>query len=96
MRARVWIVAVTGTVMLAGNHIDANIGDGVAVTQNSDVQLGDEGGIFDPLNETSVPNGGAGLRCLLNGSVSGGLGTLTGVEGQKKFDSSCASGPKIK
>jgi len=96
VRARVWIVAVTGTVMLAGNHIDANIGDGVAVTQNSDVHLGDERGIFDPLNETSVPNGGAGLRCLLNGSVSGGLGTLTGVEGQKKFDSSCASGPKIK
>src|SRR5262245_26288715 len=48
---------------LAGNHVDGNDGDGVAVDLNSDVQLGEQGGIFDPPNETTVPNGGAGLRC---------------------------------
>lgn len=90
------LVSGTSNGLLAGNHIDSNNGDGVAVRQNSDVQLGEEGGIFDPPNETTKPNGGAGLRCSLNGSVNGTLGTLLGDEGPKKFDSTCAGGPKIK
>jgi nitrous oxidase accessory protein NosD len=81
---------------LAGNSIDGNGSDGVAVDLNSDVQLGDQGGIFDAPNETTVPNGGVGLRCTLNSTPAGILGTLTGVGGDRHFDSSCSNGPKIK
>ena len=91
-------VLVTGGAHadLASNGIDANGSDGVVVTLNSDVQLGDQGGILDPPNETTVPNGGFGLHCSLNASAGGSLGTLTGRQGAQKFDSSCANGPKIK
>jgi hypothetical protein len=91
-------VSVSGTshADLSGNHIDGNDSDGVAVSQNSDVQLGEGSGIFAPANETAIPNGGAGLRCSLNASVNGSLGSLAGLEGPKKFDSSCANGPKIR
>ena len=81
---------------LAGNHIDGNGSDGVVVDLNSDVQLGDQGGILDPPNETTIPNGGVGLRCSLNSTPAGTLGTLTGVGGDRKFDSTCSNGPKIK
>jgi parallel beta-helix repeat protein len=81
---------------LAGNSIDANGTDGVVVTLNSDVQLGDQPGIFGPPNETTIPNGGFGLRCSLNSTPAGDLGTLTGVNGDRKFDSSCSNAPKIK
>jgi parallel beta-helix repeat protein len=91
-------VLVSGTSygLLAGNQIDANLGDGVAVSQNSAVQFGDETGIFDPPNKTVVPNGGAGVRCTINSSVNGILGTLTGTDGERRFDSGCANGPKIR
>ena len=90
------LISGTSNGMLAGNHIDANLGDGVIVSQNSGVQFGDEGGIFDPPNETVIPNGGAGVRCTINASVTGLLGTLTGTDGDKRFDASCANGPKIR
>lgn len=81
---------------LAGNHIDGNGSDGVTVTQNSYVQLGDVPGILNPPNDTTVPNVGFGLSCSLNSSADGQLGTLTGTEGVRKFDSSCSNGPKVK
>jgi parallel beta-helix repeat protein len=81
---------------LAGNTIDGNGSDGLVITVNSDVQLGDQGGIFEPPNETTVPNGGVGLRCELNSTPAGSLGTLTGVNGDTKFDASCSNGPKIR
>jgi Periplasmic copper-binding protein (NosD)/Right handed beta helix region len=81
---------------LASNQIDGNGTDGVVVTQNSDVQLGDEPGILDPPNDTTLPNGGVGLRCSYNSSAGGSLGTLTGVQGDRQFDSSCSNGSKIK
>ena len=80
---------------LAGNRIDRNGSDGVLVTQNSDVQLGGEPSILEPPNETTIRNGGFGLRCSLNSSADGSLGTLTGVQGVRRFDSSCSNGPKI-
>src|SRR5262245_57331286 len=57
-------VLVTGGAHadLAGNTIDANGSDGVTLDLNPDVQLGELGGIFDPPNQTTVPNGGVGLR----------------------------------
>ena len=80
---------------LASNRIDRNASDGVLVTQNSDVQLGGEPSILNLPNETTIPNGGVGLRCSLNSSADGSLGTLTGVQGVRRFDSSCSNGPKI-
>jgi parallel beta-helix repeat protein len=77
---------------LAGNHIAGNGADGVTVTENSYVQLGDEPGILNPPNDTSVPNVGFGLQCSLNSSAAGRLATLTGVEGTKNFDPSCTNG----
>ncbi|MCA1560272.1 MAG: right-handed parallel beta-helix repeat-containing protein [Acidobacteria bacterium] len=81
---------------LAGNQIDGNGADGVSVTQHSFAQLGEGPGIFSPPNETGAPNLGYGLSCSLNSAVDGQLGTLTGAAGQRRFDSSCANGPKIK
>jgi hypothetical protein len=81
---------------LAGNRIDANGEDGVVVTRNADVQLGDQPGILNQANETTVPNGGYGLSCSLNASADGDLGTLSGVQGTRKFDSSCSNGQKIR
>jgi hypothetical protein len=77
---------------LAGNHINQNQSDAVTVTQNSFVQLGDEPGILNAPNETAGLNGGFGVRCLLNSSVDGELGTLTGATGATDFAKSCASG----
>jgi len=81
---------------LAGNRIDRNVSDGVLVSQNSDVQLGGEPSILDPANETTSLNGGFGLQCSLNSSADGSLGTLSGVQGVRRFDSSCSNGAKIK
>jgi parallel beta-helix repeat protein len=91
-------VTVTGGshAVLAANTIDGNASDAIAVAQSSGVQLGDEPGILNPLNETTVLNGGFGLRCSFNSSTGGGLGTIAGVQGLIKFDSSCSNGPKIK
>jgi hypothetical protein len=81
---------------VAGNSVDRNDADGIEVTENSDVKLGDEPGILNAANETTIPNNGFGLRCSANSSAGGSLGTLSGVQGETKFDSSCANGPKIK
>jgi hypothetical protein len=81
---------------LASNNIDGNALDAVVVAENSDVQLGGAPGVLNAPDETAVPNGGFGLRCASNASASGGLNTLTGVQGDRKFDSSCSNGPKIK
>jgi parallel beta-helix repeat protein len=91
-------VLVSGTSHgdLASNNIDANSAGGVVVAQNSDVQLGGEPGILAPPNDTALPNGGFGLTCLSSSSIAGSLGTLAGVQGVTKFDSSCSNGPKIK
>jgi len=79
----------------AGNSIDDNDSDGIEVTENSDVRLGGEPGVLNAANETKIPNSGFGLSCSVNSSAGGSLGTLNGVKGEKKFDSSCANGRKI-
>ena len=91
-------VLVTGASHgdLASNNIDGNSSDGVGVAQNSDVQLGGASGVLDPPNDTALPNGGFGLTCSSNSSTGGSLGTLAGIQGVTKFDSSCSNGPKIK
>jgi parallel beta-helix repeat protein len=80
---------------LASNYINGNASDAVAVSSNSDVQLGGQPGILNPPNETTIPNGGFALRCSLNSSADGSLGTLAGLQGVRGFDSSCSNGAKI-
>jgi hypothetical protein len=64
---------------------------GIDVNQNSSVQLGgDKGtGIFEAPNTTSAENSQAGIRCTVNSSVDGRIGTLNGKNGPKDFDASC-------
>jgi hypothetical protein len=90
-------VSVTGASHgdLASNHIDGNASDAVSVSSNSDVQLGGQTGILNPPNETTAPNGGFALRCSLNSSAGGSMGTLAGLQGSRGFDSSCSNVAKI-
>lgn len=80
----------------AGNAIDQNDWDGIEITENSDVRLGGEPGVLNATNDTTIPNAGFGLTCSANSSTGGSLGTLGGALGEKKFDSSCSNGRKIR
>jgi hypothetical protein len=70
---------------VAGSHIDGNGSDGVAVTQNCFVQLGDLPGLPSPPNDTTAPNMGFGLSCSLNSSVDGQLGDADRYPGSEKI-----------
>jgi parallel beta-helix repeat protein len=76
---------------ITSSTIDGNGMSGVDVSQNSSVQLGaDKGtGIFEAPNTTSAGNSQVGIKCTVNSSVGGRLGTLNGKGGAKDFDSSC-------
>jgi len=76
---------------ITSSTIDGNGLSGVEVSQNSNVQLGaDKGtGIFEAPNTTSAGNSQVGIKCTVNSSVGGRLGTLNGKSGAKDFDSSC-------
>jgi len=76
---------------ITSSTIDGNGMSGVDVSQNSSVQLGaDKGtGIFEAPNTTSAGNSQVGIKCTVNSSVGGRLGTLNGKSGAKDFDSSC-------
>jgi parallel beta-helix repeat protein len=71
--------------------IDGNAMNGVEVSQNSSVQLGaDKGtGIFESPNTTTAGNSQLGIKCTINSSVGGRLGTLNGKNSAKDFDASC-------
>jgi hypothetical protein len=64
----------------AGNLIDHNSRDGISVSINSNVTLGDttEGGLFSPVNNTTAgsENINFGVRCSVNSSVFAKLGSL--------------------
>lgn len=72
---------------VANNQIDGNGGNGILVSQNSAVNLGNDTGTDaeDLPNSTTVDNGLAGIRCSLNSSANGRLGTLNGATGSKNF-----------
>ena len=80
---------------ISGNDISNNGGDGIKVRENSGVNLGrDTGtGILDLPNDTTVLNGGFGIRCLSNSYANGRLGTLDGTSGTESFSGS--QGPCI-
>ena len=77
---------------IMANVINGNSGDAIDVTHNSGVNLQSEG---SPRREgpnrtdPAVKNGGVGISCSIGGYVDGPLGTLTGMQGAKRFDKTC-------
>ena len=66
---------------ISDNEVNGNAQDGISVGRNSFVQLGSDSGtgIFDNINRSSTSNNGrVGLRCFINSSADGRLGTLNG------------------
>jgi parallel beta-helix repeat protein len=76
---------------IGSNTIDGNGGSGIFVSENSQVNLGSAKGtgILDVPNATATPNAGFGVRCSMNSSAAGRLGSLTGTKGAKDFASGC-------
>jgi hypothetical protein len=72
---------------VGSNNIDGNGGDGIFVTQNSSVNLGADSGTEpeDLPNNTTLNNVGFGIRCRINSSADGRLGSLNGNSGAKDF-----------
>jgi parallel beta-helix repeat protein len=85
------IVSRTSQADITSSTIDGNGMSGIDVSQNSAVQLGaDKGiGIFESPNTTTAGNGQVGIRCTMNSSAGGRIGTLNGNSGAKAFDNSC-------
>jgi nitrous oxidase accessory protein NosD len=65
------------------NAIDDNGEHGINVGRNSSVRVGRDTptNFFDSPNRTTVNNGLFGLRCFINSSVDGKIGTLNGASG---------------
>ena len=79
---------------IASNEINSNAGNGVFVTQNSGVNLGEDNpmAFFDQPNTTTVNNALNGIRCNIGAYVNGHLGNsnqLNGSGGQLNIDASC-------
>jgi parallel beta-helix repeat protein len=76
---------------ITSSTIDSNGMNGIDVSQNSSAQLGaDKGtGIFESPNTTTAGNGQFGIKCAVNSSADGRIGTLNGKNGAKDFDNSC-------
>jgi len=76
---------------ISSSTIDGNGMSAVNVSQNSSVQLGaDKGtGIFEAANTTGTENVQVGIKCSINSSADGRIGTLNGKNGAKDFDNSC-------
>jgi hypothetical protein len=76
---------------IADNDIDGNGGDGVFLSANSFVTLGDQNPPFDPANRTDAMNlnDGFGLRCVQGAGADGLFGTLTGTSGVSSFSANC-------
>jgi parallel beta-helix repeat protein len=81
------LVQGTSYADIRGNTINSNGRDGIFVVSNSTVSLGSDtgSGLFQLPNTTSAPNSGFGIRCSINSSADGRLGTLNGSKGAKDF-----------
>lgn len=79
---------------IASNEINGNAGNGVFVTQNSGINLGEDSPttFFDQPNTTTINNALNGIQCTLGAYVNGHLGNssqLNGSGGQLNIDASC-------
>ena len=81
-------VARASQADISDNTIDGNSGNGILVTQNSGVNLGNDTGetIFDLPNTTTLKNGHFGLKGTIGGYADGRLGILDGSIGRVWFD----------
>jgi parallel beta-helix repeat protein len=77
--------------LISKNLIDNNDRDGITVAAKSSVSLGRDTAttLFDEPNETTVNNGGFGIRCLRGGIAKGRIGTLNGHRGAKGSMDGC-------
>jgi parallel beta-helix repeat protein len=75
-----------------GNFINANGGDAITASFMGGVNFKSEPRQDGP-NQTASgqPNAGFGVRCMVGGYVDGPMGTLSGAQGTKDFDPSCAN-----
>ena len=77
---------------IIANVINANGGDAITANHNAGVNLRSEA---SPRREgpnqtdSTLKNGGVGIRCGIGGYVEGPLGTLVGTQGAKEFDNTC-------
>jgi len=74
------LVNDNSTADTASNSINSNGDNGIYVLRNSSVRLGRDNGVTltTAPNSTTVNNTGNGIRCRINGSVDGQVGTLNG------------------
>ncbi|MBI3940595.1 MAG: right-handed parallel beta-helix repeat-containing protein, partial [Acidobacteria bacterium] len=72
---------------IGSNIIEGNAQNGIQATQNSGVNLGaDTGaGLEQSPNSTGTPNGQYGIDLSLGAYADGRLGSLTGVNGQRRY-----------
>jgi len=87
------LVNDNSTTDTASNTIDGNGNNGIFSLRNSSVRLGRDGGttLQDAPNSTTVNNTGDGVRCSINGSVDGQVGTLNGTVAAAEFFASCTN-----
>jgi hypothetical protein len=81
---------------IASNIINDNRLNGITVSQNSGIQLGEDSPVsfFDQPNITTVNNDGFGIACSMGSYVRGHLGSsnqLNGDRGQTSIDATCSS-----
>jgi len=83
-------VRLASSAEIGNNTISGNGGDGILVVGNSTVVLGSDtgSGLFQLPNTTGAANSGFGIRCSINSSADGRLGTLIGSKGAKDFTES--------
>ena len=73
---------------MASNSITANGNDGIKVSENATVQLGEDSGTSIYESPNFGVNSGAGIRCIRGGIANARLGSLSGAPA-KSFDASC-------
>ena len=79
---------------ITSNTIDGNGLNGVEVSQQSTVRLGAApgGNMFQAANATDSKNSEFGIKCTIQSSAVGGIGTLGGEQGSSQFGPSCVDG----
>ncbi len=89
--------ADVGANTINANGTIATPRDGIFVTENSGVNIGQTGIVFDGPNSTTGGNNNTrnGIRCRLGAyvNIGGNLGTLNGSAGATDFDATCPVNP---
>jgi hypothetical protein len=91
-REGVWIDSA-GQANVSANTINENGLDGILASRGAGANLGQHsgGGLLQQPNQTSVNNGGFGIRCDVAGYASGKLGSLSGSSGAQSYSNGCVN-----